>query len=78
MGTAGMIASTTTQQITAKSIFGAFVVIILIIAFYNLFKTSKQVKLFAFITIVGVVTISSLILYSSVVVEIIKLYGALL
>jgi hypothetical protein len=78
MGTAVIIASTTAQEISGRSIIGAFAVIILIIAFYNLFKSSKQIKIFAFLTIVGVVTVSSLILYSSAIIEIVSRYGVAL
>lgn len=62
MGTAALLATITTQTIATRAMVGAFVTILLILVFYSVLRKSYKVKLSAYIVIVGIVTISSIIL----------------
>ena len=75
MGTALLMANINSQTLNIRAIVGAFVVIVIILAFYNLFKGNNAVKTVAFLTICGVIVISSLIILTSAVEALINVYG---
>lgn len=69
MGTVNLIAYYGAEILGSKAIIGGFMVIVILVAFYNLLLSSKNIKQITLITIYGVITITSLILFSLVFKE---------
>jgi hypothetical protein len=78
MGTAKLLALVDTQVINSRAILGGFVCIFIIIAFYNLFKGFGKIRAAAYLTIIGVIIICSLILFSSAIYNLVNASEAIL
>lgn len=78
MGTATLLALVDTQAINSRAIIGGFVCIFIIIAFYNLFIGFGKIRAIAYLTIVGVIIICSLILFSSAIYSLVNTGEAIL
>lgn len=77
MGTATVLANISSQSMNIRAILGAFVCIIAVLAFYNLFKRSSNIKLATYLTIIGTVLITSLILFTTAIEQIIASFGVI-
>lgn len=64
MGTALSFATTNVQSLGTRTIVGSFVFILIVLVFYSLLSKGRKIKGAAFLTIVGIISIGTLIMFT--------------